>query len=284
MKDRIFTRIWGLVISLICIFILQGQSGPNPAPGTGVDRPLGSGLEYNRLKGSAGELQSFSIPIVLPLEARLGDLNLGGRVDYVRKEFHSESGDESVEGAGYFSLDSRYLAISSTRFRLELSERVNVPLARNKNEDLPREAWLNTGGYILDSAVSFSYYLSRVQLQLGLEHNWRLSRDEYDPGESLRTSFILGYGLGSGHSLDDRYPWNVTLGITSHYRYYDRVNQERVTGTQYGTVFFAPGLNYYTSSLNLWANIEVPIHHIQAEDEAYREGIRGNIGLKYYLR
>ena len=246
--------------------------------------PLSGDMNYQKIASEREELQLFSIPVVLPMEAQLGFLNMSSSVAYAHNRYEDENNSYTVEGPSYFSLDGRFAALEFSRLKLELTESVNVPLALNKDDNIPYEARLNTGGYVLDSGVTVSYNLHRSVFQFGMEHNWRLARNEYNPGESVAASLHFGYGFGQSREASSQWPINLMLGVVSRYNYADRLSQETVSGTEYGSVFLAPGVRFYRNSLDFWATVEVPVHHMNKDSETYRDKVRGNIGLKYYIK
>lgn len=260
-----------------------GNAGNSNGPGTSA---LGGGdMQYSRLESNASTLQSFSLPIILPLEASLGRLSVGSSVEYVRREYRSDSNSRTIEGPGYFSLDGRFRAFQTGGYRLDLIESVNVPLSKERERDLPPEAWLSTGGYILDSGLIMSYAVRRAQISFDLQHSWKLANREYDPGESVRAALIFGFGFGNpaANSLTYRWPVSVTLGVTSHYSYADRINREVLEDTERGALFVSPGVTYLTNSVNLWADLEIPFYQLRTQDSGYEERMRGRIGMRYFF-
>ena len=281
------SRFWGtLVISALlpCFSAAAQGLADGDRYAKRLQNPLGGGIQYQGLSSSESQVRSFTIPVVLPLEANLGRLNLGSSLEYKRQEIRTADDTNIQEGPSYISLDSRFRAFRSNRFKLEILESLNVPIARNTEETVPRELQFNAGGYVLDSGVSFSYFLRRATLKLGVEHNLRLARDDFNPGESVSAEVSLAYGFGGYGDYQDRRPFNLLIGFTSRYHYADRLNREEIQGTEFGTVFLAPGLQYYGSSLSLWATVEVPIHRTKIEEDGYQDKVRGNIGVKYYFR
>ncbi len=248
--------------------------------------PAGGDMRYTQLRSDDRSVNAFSVPVILPLEANLGRLSLGSTMEYVRKEYRDEVDSRTVEGPGYFSLDGRFRAFESGRYRLEFLESVNVPVSREREQNLPPEAWLSTGGYVLDSGLNFSYLAQRTQVSLGLQHSWKLPHRDYNPGESIRASVVFGFGFGQvgASALADRWPVALTVGVTSYYTYADRLNREILVDSERGAVYFAPGITYSGSSLNLWADVEIPFHQLRATEAGFEERLRGRIGLRYFYR
>ena len=216
----------------------------------------------------------------------MGRLSVGSSLEYVRKEYRSDTDSRTLEGPGYLSLEGRFRALERGNYRLELLEAVNVPMSREREADLPPEAWLSTGGYVVDSGLSLSYLMRRAQISLGLQHSWRLAHREYNPGESVRAALIFGFGFGNSPvgSLSYRWPVSVTLGLTSHYSYADRLNREVLNDTERGAVFVSPGINYSGSSLNLWADVEIPFYQLRSAETGFEERMRGRVGMRYFFQ
>ena len=248
--------------------------------------PTGGDLRYSQLRSEDRSLQTYSLPVILPLEANLGRLSVGSSVEYVRKEYRTDTDARTLEGPGYFSLEGRFRALERGNYRLDLQEAVNVPMSRDRNNDLPPEAWLSTGGYVLDSGLNLSYLMRRTHLSLGLQHSWRLAHREYNPGESVRAALIFGFGFGNSplSSLSYRWPVSVTLGLTSHYTYADRLHREVLADSERGAVFVSPGINYSGSALNLWADVEIPFYQLRTTETGLEERMRGRIGMRYFFR
>ncbi len=246
---------------------------------------LSGGVNYRQLSNASGEIRSFSIPVILPMELSLGRLYLGGSVDYAMKEYRSTAGQvQRVEGPGYLGVGGRFVALDTGRVRLEITESVNAPVSKNDTANLPAQAWLNTG-YRLDSGVNFSYLINRAQIQVGAGYRLNLARNDYNMGDELTAALRFGYGFGSySEYQQNKWPMNVFLGITSHYNYADLYKKDQVIGTEYGTVFFAPGLQLSNRSVIFQASVEMPIRHLTPTENSYQDRIRGNIGMKYYLR
>ena len=268
----------------IVVFPCLINSSPVSSDKSRLNKTFGSDFQYSQVISPEYNMRFFAIPVIFPLEAAFNRLRLGSSLEYVRNEYKSNSEQGIVEGPSYISLDSSYKVLKSRSYKLEFAESINVSLGKNGDENTPYKARLNTGGYILDSSLTFSYFMKRSYLKLDIEHNWRLHRKEYNPGETIAAALSFGYGFGGSSLLGNR-PLYVMLGFTSRYNYADRLNQEIVTGTEYGTIFITPGLRYKNKTLNFWANIELPVRQLKIveEEETYRDRIRGNIGMQYYM-
>lgn len=263
-----------------------GLSGPgDPLTGARLNGLVGSVVAYDsRVSDSLGNIRTFSVPVIIPLEATIGRFFMGGSFEYAVRQYRFEGRDENVEGARYLSAHGGFQFFRNGPLRLEFRETVNAPIADQGGRfDAPREAWLNSGGYRFDSELESRYLFDRADIRLGLGHRWSLARENYDPGETIMANLTFGYGLGSYSHTTGNHPVTVLAGISSRYRYADKLDGDNISGTEYGTVFFAPGLQLSSQSLRLQAMVEVPIANIKPDDESYAEEVRANVGLKYYI-
>jgi hypothetical protein len=251
----------------------------------GLYSSLGSTFAYDsRVSDSLGSIRTFSVPVIIPLEATIGRFFMGGSFEYAVREYRQAGRKEAVQGPRYLSTHAGFDFFRNGPLRLQFSETVNVPIARDDGRfDAPREAWLNSGSYRFDSDLGARYLFERADLRVGIGHQWNLERQGYDPGETILANITFGYGFGSYSQSQASHPITVLAGITTRYNYADTVDGERVDGTEYGTVFFAPGLQLSSQSLRLQAMVEVPIYNIKPDDDSYTEEVRANVGLKYYL-
>ena len=254
-------------------------------PGYGFSGLFGSQFSYDsRVSESLGNIRTFSVPVIIPLEATIGRFYMGGAFEYAVREYRQAGRNERVQGPRYLSAHGGFQFFSQGRFRLEARETVNAPIAEDDGRfEAPREAWLNSGGYRIDSDVTAKYIFDRADLRAGVGHQWRLAREDYDPGETILASMSFGYGFGNFSTAADSYPVTMLMGVTSRYNYADKEGGNRISGTEYGTVFFAPGLQLSSRSMRFQAMVEVPIYNVRPEDESYTEEVRANFGLKYYL-
>lgn len=263
-----------------------GFSSPgDPLSDARLSGLVGSVMAYDsRISESLGNIRTFSVPVIIPLEATIGRFFMGGSFEYAVRQYRFEGRDENVEGARYLSAHGGFQFFRNGPLRLEFRETVNAPIAEQGGRfDAPREAWLNSGGYRFDSELESRYLFDRADIRVGLGHRWNLARENYDPGETIMANLTFGYGLGSYSHTAGTHPVTVLAGISSRYRYADKLDGDAIPGTEYGTVFFAPGLQLSSQSLRLQAMVEVPITNIKPEDESYAEEVRANVGLKYYI-
>lgn len=269
-----------------------------PATSFDVYQPYGAGFNSARLNASVGSffaydsrvsetlgnIRTFSIPVIIPLEATIGRFFMGGSFEYAVREYRQEGRSENVEGPRYLSAHGGFNFLRNGPLRLQFRETVNAPIARNDGRfDAPREAWLNSGGYRFDSELTTRYMFDRADIRVGVGHRWKMARENYDPGETILANITFGYGLGSYSHSQETHPVTVLAGFTTRYNYADKLDGDNLSGTEYGTVFFAPGLQLSSQSLRLQAMVEVPIHNIKTEDDSYTEEVRANVGLKYYI-
>ncbi|MCR9144694.1 MAG: hypothetical protein NXI24_20820 [bacterium] len=257
----------------------------NSFSGARLNASLGSHFSYDsRVSESLGNIRTFSVPVIIPLEATIGRFFMGGSFEYAVREYRQEGRNENVEGPRYLSAHGGFNFFRNGPLRVEFRETVNAPIARDNGRfDAPREAWLNSGGYRFDSELSSRYLFDRADIRVGVGHRWRMARENYNPGETILANVTFGYGLGSYSHSQGTHPLTVLAGISTRYNYADKLDGDNITGTEYGTVFFAPGLQLATQSLRLQAMVEVPIHNIKPEEDSYSEEVRANVGLKYYI-
>lgn len=248
---------------------------------------IASGLHYYEAEDHSGvTLRSFTIPIMLPLEATIGNFYLGGAVEYNVQEFQYRDGKERSNEYGYFRINSSYQALNTRRIRIELRESFNVPLYSKNEEKLSRtETHFRSDGYQLDSGFSMSYLMSNAFVQFDLGHHWIFSNapteDNYYRGNRFSARIQMGYGLGNETMKN---PVNLLLGFTSDYYLPDQYESNDVRGTEYGTVFFAPGLQLSGKTIVFHAMFEFPIHQTIPQDELqYQDRVRANIGMRYFL-
>lgn len=225
---------------------------------------------------------SFSIPVVLPLEVGLGRYSWIATREYTFLESNINKTSDITNKGSYIGAESAYLTFKSDWYRLEFRESFNLLTAPVKEQVLHMND--DKQKYAVDSGVTLSYFLSHASLYLGLGHSWRQNRVENDPDETLKASLHLGYGFGRTPVTLGQWPINITLGISSRYNLIARGIEESLDGADHRTIFFTPGLNFYSNSLNLWANFELPIYTTQLGEDIYRDRIRGTIGMKYYIK
>jgi len=276
-------------ILLVCLFFPGLLLAEGEMPGSSsfyMSGLLAGNIQYQQTSaGTGSNFRTFSVPIILPMEANLGRFNIGGHVQYDVKEFASGNQTQHIEGPGYVGATGRFQALRGDRYRLEFIEGIDVPVSRAETDNLPlqSQAFL-TAGYRVDSGLAFSYLFDRAQLQFGVGHRLNLAKNAYNPGDEMSASIRFGYGLGSQTDFQRRFPVSLFLGITSRYRYADQYQKELVQGTEYGTVFVAPGFQFQTNAVILHATVEVPVYHMRPTPDSFQDRMRGNIGMKYMLR
>ncbi|MBX7058538.1 MAG: hypothetical protein K1X75_10775 [Leptospirales bacterium] len=264
----------------------QDWAAPSPTRSWGVGGLLGGGLNYSALNDAAGgEVRSYSIPVILPLEVSLGRLYMGGAFEYAVQEYRSAAGSSNAEGPHYAGLLLGYQLFHEGRWQIEWNNRTFANIA-NENGQLngPEYAWLANERYRLDNELAVRYQRERANVRMGLAHNLRTERDGYDPGETSLASLAFGYGFGDYSPEARDYQLTVLLGVNARYNFADRKDNARVAGTEYGTVFVAPGLQIATRTLSLQAMVEVPVQQLQPDEQSIREELRANFGMRYYLR
>lgn len=245
---------------------------------------------------------SFTIPFMVPLEATIGRFQLGSDSSLNARISTPGLNDPIYRNGTVAGRVGFYAPISSgktKRYSVDLMEAVTVDPASGSREVDPR---LLPGGslrpnYSIDTGIAFSYLLESAWFRLGISHviDMEMAEEEL-PENSVNASIIMGYGFGKGSSI--RKPIHFTVGITSTYYYspeYAMTDENRnLASSEYGTVFFAPGLQLSGSSMVFQAHLELPIHQIrngstkQIETESLnpsvRDEMRANIGMKYYLK
>ncbi len=269
------TAFW-LFTALAAAGSVPAQTGPG-----GVSKLVGGGMRYEEVETSqSSTIQTFSLPLVLPLEASIGNLNLGGSFEVVQRQVKDEVQTSRDKPASFFRLDGRYQAFRTRNTIFEISESVDVPMSRRTGPENPNRADADDTTRF-DTGMNVSYLINRARLRIDLGHRWNVARREYDPGDALSAAVLLGYGFGSSPLEEKGWPVNLLVGFTSRYNYADRYRNSEVIGTEYGTVFFAPGIQLSGRSLDFHATIELPIRHINIDGQGRREKVRGNIGVRY---
>jgi len=116
--------------------------------------------------------------------------------------------------------------------------------------------------------------LSLKSLQIG----------NYKYGDTLLGSFTMEYNLNRENLHSSTLPVNLLFGITSIYSTPERKDLVKVSGTEYGTVFFVPGLQISGKSVIFQAMFELPVYRINPENAIYhQQDMRANFGMKYIL-
>lgn len=263
---------------LVAAFSLSGNLQAQPAQTANqLSGIVGGGFRYSERRSDSQTLRSYTIPVFLPLEATLGRLFLTGSLEYAKNEAIGLA-DGRSEGLNYVNMEGRFRAIDSGRFRLDVSEVAGISTARKEESGL---AGLQRG-YRMDTGVSLGYRRDQLNMELLARHTWNKARGDYRQGDVLAGGLMFGWGIGdySGES----WPVNLMMGVTSRVYAADRFRGEEMPGTDYGTVFFSPGLMLSGRSVSLRAGLDVPIKHLGQEDRGYRDRMRANIGLKYLLQ
>ncbi|MCE9598431.1 MAG: hypothetical protein K8S54_10725 [Spirochaetia bacterium] len=265
-------------IALVAAFCLTGPLQAQAMPqGHQLSGLVGGGFQYSERRSDSQTLRSYTMPIFLPLEATLGRLYLTGSLEYARNEAIGLSEGRS-EGLNYVNMEGRFRAIDSRRFRLSFTEVAGVSTAHKEESSL---ASLQSG-YRVDTGVTLAYRRDQLNMELLAQHTWNKARGDYRQGDVMSGGFMLGWGMGDYSG--ETWPVNLMMGVTSRVYQADRFRGEEMPGTDYGTVFFSPGLMLSGRSVSLHAGLDFPIKHLGQEDRGYRDRMRANIGLKYFLQ
>jgi hypothetical protein len=235
-------------------------------------------MGYYERRTSDQSIRAYTVPVFLPLEATLGRFYLTGSLEYARREMEGAT-EASSEGLNFVNMEGRFRAIDSRNLRLTFMEIAGVSTARGSSS-LPPESRL-ADGYRFDSAMSLQYRIERLSFELKGGQIANRTRGDFRPGDIRSGGLSMGFGLGAYNN--EAWPVNLVLGVTSQFYGADRFAGEDLPGTEYGTVFFSPGLMLSGKSLALRAGLDFPIRHLGAED-AYRDKVRANIGLRYFLQ
>jgi len=272
-KNRIrFTAIAATV--LLSCFELQGRP---------EETALITPSEFQRAHHFTFQL----IPLIMPLEATIGRLYLGNR------PFYLPAGDTLSPPVQTASLpQTREFGDSGHRILLSARHTVAPPLLDRKKDGQIRQ---RTAFYKQTRGASFFYRGEHTSLYFDLYHYMGDTGEKnitFQEGDLVSGRLTLGYDLGMGHSGDSS-PVNLLLGVASHYYLADKVEEKRLSGTEYGTVFFVPGLQLSAKSVMLQAMFEVPVYHTIPTGEETgtdtrnalpgEDRIRANIGVKYYI-
>ncbi len=247
-------------------------------PVNSISGLLGGGVGYSERRTSDQSIRAYSMPVFLPLEATLGRFYLTGSLEYAKREMEGTTAAQS-EGLNYVNMEGRFRAIETENLRLTFSEIAGISTARDSST-LPPQSRL-PDGYRLDSGLSLLYKMERLSFEMSGGHSTSRTRGDFRPGDTYSAGLMLGFGFG-GYRQDSA-PISLMMGVTSRYYGADRLGGDEMPGTEYGTVFFSPGLMLSGKSLALRAGLDFPIRHLGADD-TYRDRMRANIGLRYYLQ
>ncbi len=285
------SMVLGLLWASVGLYAQPPGLDPAWAPaasnsGWGVSNLLGSAVQFSSVADqSGGDTRSYSIPIILPLEIQLGRFYMGGAFEYAVQEYRSAEGSSSVQGPRLAGLLLGYELYNRGAWRLSWQNASYTSVTRDRGAlEGPEYAWFANERYRIDNEVYLRYRLERADLRFGLGHQWRTERDGYDRGETALASLAFGFGFGNFSPAIQEFETTVLLGVNARYNYADENDGARVAGTEYGTVFVAPGLQIATQALSLQAMVEVPVQHVRPESESSQEELRANFGLRYYLR
>lgn len=254
--------------------------------GLGVSGLAGGQVAYDQIGSDEfGDLRTYSIPIILPLEVTLGRLQMGAAFEYAVREYRVDGRRQTEQGPRFATVTGQFNALRNRRWQVSLYEGVNLAIGRRQGEiEGPETARLVNETYRLDTGAEIRYFFDRSDLRLGMGHSYRSARGDYDPGEAVFGSLSFGLGLGAYSPEAAAYPVTMLVGLGARYNYFDRSQGDRVVGTEYGAVFVAPGLEIASRSLNLQAMVEFPVQRLKPEEQSLEQEVRANFGMKYYLR
>lgn len=197
---------------------------------------------------------SFALPIVVPLESAIGRRHLGARTEVRRRRFRIGPG----------ALSGIPAHLRGLAFRPGL-----IPL--NLREDLISLGW--------------TYYTGDFSLHGRLDVLHTTPFVGFDPGETLHAELFAGYAPGNGKDGgESRRELNLLLGLTADFHNADIYRDEELAHTAYGTVFLAPGLQLAGRRMLFEATVELPLRRSRHVPDRYRDKVRGNIGMKYFLQ
>jgi hypothetical protein len=244
----------------------------------------GSYGEYESRSRAEETSSTYLMPIILPLEAEFGRFLLGGSVDNIQREYQANNVRYHTEGIGYVSLNGKYDLMRGKHWKVSLNERWQVSVPDEKrSEATPGQVRLNEGSSRLLSSVAANYYLDRMIFGTSIGHVHSFSRGSYITGDRYVGSISMGYGIGE-RAGQETFPVAVELGLVSRYYKKDYSQGRPVTGSQYGTLYVAPAVQFSSSRVLLEAGVELPIQQFQSEENSYRDKMRANLGLKYYFK
>lgn len=270
---------------LACLAFVLAQSAGAQTPkvagqGPTIDGLVGGGVQYEERRSQDKSVRTYAMPVFLPLEAGLGRLFLGSSLEYQRKELSDNIVQARNQGIGYVNMDARLRAIDAGKLKVGVSESAGIAAANRQDQADPAETRI-PGGYRLDSGLNFLYRLERFNLEMKGNYLYYKTRSEFRPGDVRSGGLALGYGFGGYNG--EYAPVNLMLGFSSRFYEPDRLSGEEMRGTEYGTIFFSPGLILSGKSIMFRAGVDVPVRHMGPEDQGYRDRVRANIGLKYYF-
>lgn len=208
---------------------------------------------------SYGEFRT--IPLTMPLETVIGNYYLGNSYT-VKGQYLSSDRDDfsSATLIGELSkntLESAWINISS--------------VSKNPIYNSKKHTSLQISNQ--NSMMQFDFLKMRSD-----------TFENYRAGDLYLSSLTLGYGLVQNGS-DLKSPVNLLVGVSSIYNSPEYRGTTKLYGTEYGTVFFIPGLQLTRRSVMFEAMLELPVYSLNHRDEnPAQNDVRTNFGLKYILR
>jgi hypothetical protein len=215
--------------------------------------------------GAGRSFQTSILPLILPLEATIGKLYIGRNLLFSAPLFHGESTGDVMSPPSFVSSEIQ-MAEEPVIIKNSASPFGKSDYYRRKDD---------IGILLQGEHALFDFNLTRFA---------GMRKEEFQNGDALSGKLTFGYGFGrkeeSLYSLV-----HILLGFTSSFYYPDRNAGKKVTGTEYGEVFFSPGLQITKSSIMFHAMVELPVYHSNLEllPSSREDQIRANFGMKYYL-
>lgn len=215
--------------------------------------PESSGLFYS---GPA----AFTLPFVLPFESAIGRRHLDA--------------DDTLAGHG----GPAPLVIEPGSFQTNLSLLGFLP--PGIRSDLLSLRW--------------SFFAAGYNVQVRATSNDPSGNTRYDdqileiyaglPLRNARPGWTPPSAFDPETAAPSRPPVNLLLGLTTRARAADVIRNEELATIEYGTVFLAPGLQLAGRRMLFEATVELPLRRPSELPDRYRDRLRGNIGMKYFLR
>ncbi len=117
---------------------------------------------------------------------------------------------------------------------------------------------------------------------LGVERFHQFDRSGQRAEEKISAAFTLGYGFQKQSLRND---FNLLFGFSSRYHATQDLSTSELADSDYGTIFFTPGLQLSGKSILFHAILEFPVYKHEMEDlKIKRDRVRANIGVRYLIR
>ncbi|MDH5655682.1 MAG: hypothetical protein OEZ34_07230 [Spirochaetia bacterium] len=244
------------LIFLSSSFILSEQNNLEITPKNAAPARSYESLSYiKRFR----PLENFGFIHIIPLEAIIGRLYLGSQKTPILSSYMEQGKNSFIKPEAIQNDISGILPAGSLRL---------------PDSHLHRQRTIKIYRVSYDSIFSIDLYQIKSHDSIG--------NSRY--GDKLFGSITMGYSFGKNH-FQGHAPVNLLFGISSIYSTTERKDLVEILGTDYGTVFFVPGLQISRESVIFQAMLELPVYRMNPENAIYQQqDLKANIGMKYILK